>query len=172
MTGRRGGVTFLIDPASSPGALRAAWDAYSAYLATVQDRMPPGAWAFAVAPWHYDAQDPRCPHDGWVESLTIREAARGERSEQRRVEIALDLLGAYHDGHLRLRYQGVHSYALRWPGRSRNHTELGHEDWRVDEVRLSDHGRALHEVHFETAVWLVECADIEVAWHPVAATQA
>ncbi len=56
------------------GALRGPWEelgprfaAYRQYLASIRDQLPPAAFAFATADWHYRFSDPRCPHDARVE---------------------------------------------------------------------------------------------------------
>jgi hypothetical protein len=50
----------------------ARWAEIRDYNAGVADRLPQGAKALALAEWHYDASDPRCPHDAWIRSLEIR----------------------------------------------------------------------------------------------------
>jgi hypothetical protein len=149
------------------GEQRRQWDEYQHYLRTVANGLAPGAAAFAAAPWHYDPTDHRCPHDAWVESLTILEVAQGANAGERSLELHARLLGAYHDGHIDLRYRGVRSYSLvalaeaSWlPTRQ----GIGHGDWLVDEVRLSAHGMVEHEIAFERGSWLIECAELEYQW--------
>lgn len=140
---------------------------YAQYLDSIKERLPASARAFALADWHYDSSDPRCPHDAWVEALTISEPATGDRSQHRRVAIEIRLLGAYHDGHIRLSYHDVRSYTLDKPARSVPNE--GHGDWIVDEVRLSDSGLVLHEIVFiPRCRWLIECRDIEYRWQLLA----
>ncbi|MCL5994835.1 MAG: hypothetical protein M1546_02125 [Chloroflexi bacterium] len=87
----------------------AAFKTYEQYLKSIAQVLPPGARAFALAGWHYNLRDSGCPHDAWVEHLTIYEDATGERSETRTVGIHLKLLGANHDGHIEIRYTRVSS---------------------------------------------------------------
>src|SRR5438046_10704670 len=49
------------------------WDALSIsrYHAKIEARLPGGARDLAVADWHYNANDPRCPHDSWLQSIDI-----------------------------------------------------------------------------------------------------
>lgn len=63
----------------------------------MRNQLTPAACNFASAPWHYDFNDHRAPHDGWVEETVIGEAASGERKEHRSLEIVIKLFGAYHD---------------------------------------------------------------------------
>jgi hypothetical protein len=53
--------------------------AYREYLQSVKERLPLAAFEFGTASWHYDHRDHRCPHDSWVDSLTIHEPATGGR---------------------------------------------------------------------------------------------
>jgi hypothetical protein len=107
------------------------------------------------------------PHDAWVENLAVHEPAAGEHGEQRGLEIHVRCLGAYHDGHLELRYTGVRAYELTTPRSNPRPGTIGHGDWLRDEVRLTDSGTVLHEVRFERGSrWLVECDDLAVTWHP------
>src|SRR5919202_1729543 len=148
--------------------LRPRFEAYRRYLDSVREQLPPAAFAFATADWHYAFSDHRCPHDAWVEALTISEPASGERQEQRRIDIHVRLLGAYHDGHIDLYYRDVRSYTLELPA-SPSRIKIGHGDWRDDEVRLSERGLVLHEIVFVGGShWLIECEDIQYEWRPFA----
>lgn len=140
-----------------PGHTPIDTTAYPAYLAEVAERMPPGARAFAEAPWHHDFRDHRCPHDAWLESLVVRESPAD--APPRRVDLELRLLGAYHDGHLELRYTGVTRYTATMPLGPR-----GHGDVMVDEVRLEDDGHVTHEIAFEDGTWQVTCRDLTATW--------
>ena len=136
--------------------------AYRAYLLSVKDRLPNSAFEFANASWHYDYADHRCPHDSWLESLSIGEPASGDRLQHRSTEMTVRLLGAFHDGHISILYAGVQTYSLEQPK-----TMVGHGDWLVDEIRLSDNGLVLHEVLFNShARWLIEARDVSCTWHP------
>jgi hypothetical protein len=130
---------------------------YPAYLAEVADRLPPGARAYAGAPWHYDFHDHRCPHDAWLESLTFHESPADDRP--RRVDLVLRLLGAYHDGHLELRYTDVTHYTATMPLGPR-----GHGDLMIDEVLLADDGQISHNIAFEDGTWQITCRDLTVTW--------
>jgi hypothetical protein len=151
-----------------PRAGEAAFAACRRYLRSIVDRLPPGVRAFASADWHYDPADHRCPHDAWIEALTVHETPADGRSQRRNLEIYLRCLGAYHDGHLELRYTGVRSYSLTVPHAGPRPGIIGHGDWLTDEVRLSDGGAVLHEVRFERGRLLIECDDLGVTWHPAA----
>ena len=139
-------------------------DRYREYLASLEGKLPSSAYAFATAEWHYDYHDHRCPHDAWVEHLTIQEPSSGERRQIRGLDIQVRLLGAYHDGYIELSYKNVNGYQLSYaPGPSCG----GHSDWLVDEIRLSEHGNVVHEVVFwSNARWYIECEDIEYKWLP------
>jgi len=151
-------MTFLLDVSDSR-ELNQQFEAYQSYLRSVEGKLETNAFAFASALWHYDAQDPRCPHDSWIESIKVVENATGDRHQHRWIDIHVRLLGAYHDGHIELTYTNVRSYSL---GAS---DVGGHGDWLRDEIRLSDEGLALHEVRFASGSrWSIECRDIQYDW--------
>jgi hypothetical protein len=126
--------------------------------------MPAAAYAFARAEWHYDPRDHRCPHDAWVERVVVDEVGSGSRSETRTITIEVTLLGAYHDGWIGLRYEGVRRYSLTNGGPPGS---TGHGDRLIDEVRLTENDAVVHEVLFAGGGrWLIECADISHRWTP------
>jgi WD40 repeat protein len=138
--------------------------AYKEYLLSIKDRLPVSAFEFATANWHYDYGDHRCPHDSWVESLTINEPASRERLQHRSVAITVRLLGAFHDGHILIDYADVQTYSLVRPK-----SLPGHGDWLVDEIRSSENGLVLHEVLFSSdSRWLIEARDVSCEWRPSA----
>jgi hypothetical protein len=160
---------------ASLSEMQARYAAYRQEILAAGHRMPRNAFEFASAEWHYDFSDPRCPHDAWVDSIDIREPATGERHEVRRLEIRVDLLGAYHDGHIRLTYPGVRQYSLFQPrgatgGSAASH---GHGDWMVDEVSVSANSRperllVVHEIAFARGgTWTIESEDILYEWRPL-----
>ena len=135
----------------------------------MKERMPRAAYSFATADWHYDHNDPRCPHDAWVESLVLVESSSGTRSEIRDLEVRVRLLGAWHDGHIELTYTKVQSYLLKTPRKPEHpmRANKGHEDWMIDEVRLSESGYVLHEVAFgRGGRWVIESEDLNYRWRP------
>ncbi|MBA3614687.1 MAG: hypothetical protein M3Q62_06310 [Actinomycetota bacterium] len=147
----------------------ALFQRYYEYLDSVKERMPQGAYSFAVADWHYDHDDPRCPHDAWVEALVVAELSSGTRSETRDLEVRVRLLGALHDGHIELTYTKVQSYLFETPRKLEHpmRPSKGHEDWMIDEVRLSESGYVLHEVEFSRGSrWVIESEDLIYRWKP------
>jgi len=137
-------ISYLIDMTisnvSDPEEIARRYREYHEYLESVRDRLPPSVYDFATAPWHFDPTDPMCPHDSWVEWATVREPFSGDRSEKRALEIEVRLFGAWHDGHLILKYGGVETYSLAGPGSFQQMptASVGHGDWLVDEIRLSE----------------------------------
>ena len=102
---------------------------YRAYVDSIRDQLPAHVYAFASNMGHFDLTSHSSLHDAWLESLTVREAATGERNEIRRLEIHLCLLGPFHDRRIHLRYTGVARYRFDTPakyGESRyEHTAHG-----------------------------------------------
>jgi hypothetical protein len=142
-------------------------DAYLRYVAERRQDFPAGARDFVAQSWRYDLNDHRCPHDSWLESLTLREVATGDRQQTRSVEIAARFLGTYHDGTFDLTYEGVTDYALAF-AKPAKRPNVAHGDWIVDEVTLNEAGAVVHEIQFEGGVWSIVCADVRHRWHPMA----
>ncbi len=45
--------------------------------------------------------------------------------------------------------------------------DIGHGDWLIDEVRLSEREFVLHEVEFSHGSrWIIECEDLIYQWKP------
>ena len=140
-----------------------SFERYRAYLERNRSRFSRGAYELACSSWYYDFRDHRCPHDGWLESLVIRERTNAAAEGERSVSIEVKLLGAYHDGYIVFTYPEVFSYDF-----GLHDGQGGHRDWRYDEFRLSDGGHLIHEVEWsgvsETGRWLIEASDIAYQW--------
>jgi hypothetical protein len=139
---------------------------YSDYLTANRQNFPSEAYEFATAEWHYDPADHRCPHDSWVEQLTITESQQDSASKNRSIGMQLVLLGAYHDGKLRIGYEGVKSYNLNLLPDSVSESK-SHGDWLIDEIRLLDNRWLVHEINFwRDGSWRIECQNIKCEWLP------
>ena len=88
---------------------------YRAYVESIREQLPPHVYAFASDIRYFDLQSHSSLHDSWLESFTVREVATGERQEIRRMEIAIALLGPFHDLRIRLHYTGVTRYSFLAP---------------------------------------------------------
>jgi hypothetical protein len=145
---------------------REQWKSYGHYLDRIKNKLRPHTRDFALAEWHYDHNDPRCPHDAWLESVLVREIPSPDNIASRVTEIVARLLGAYHDGYIELTYHDVLSFTFDLPYRRHEHGQ--HGDWLVDEVRFSEHGRIIHEIEWaDGGHWIIECNDIEYKWLPM-----
>jgi hypothetical protein len=141
-----------------------AYRRYRAYLDSTKAVFPASAHALATSDWYFDFADHRCPHDAWLETLEVNEPSSGDRRENRALAIKVRLLGAYHDGHIELRYPRVFNYAL-----STTHGDCGHRDWLYDELRISDRRTLIHEIEWSGAGggrWLIEASDLAFEWLP------
>ena len=158
-------MTYLLSTDGRDEDIVGAFRRYHDYLVSVSDRFPPGAYALATSHWYFDPQDRRCPHDGWLESLTLVGPSSDERQETRHMTLTVRVLGAHHDGYIDLRYPRVFAYTL-----SVNNGENGHRDWRYDELRLSQRGHLIHEIEWggrhDTGKWTIEASDLEFRWVP------
>jgi len=138
-----------------------AFDRYRQYLQLKRNVFPRSAFAVATSDWYFDHRRSECPHDGWLESVSISEPSTGKRHEVRAVEINIELLGAWHDGNIRYRYMNVQRYVFE--GFS---IIKGHGDWLFDEFRVNATGSLIHEIEWERGRWLVEAEDVDFSWHP------
>lgn len=121
---------------------------------------------FALADWYSDPTDHRSPHDAWLESIEIAELAEGERQEKRTTAITLRLLGAYHDGHIVLRYTDVTHYSVSADTRGQG---LG--DWLEDRFSVTPSGALRHEITWclgpeAKTAWFIEARDVSFEWIP------
>jgi len=151
-----------------PLELRRKFDAYFDYVENNKQLMPTEAYQFVTADWHYDPTDPRCPHDSWLESLRILESPGENNGNLRKTRIKLILLGAYHDGHIEIEYQGVrgYSFGLNPHGGDQRHARH-HGDWIIDEICLTGDKWLIHEIEFRNdANWQIECDNIFYRWLP------
>jgi hypothetical protein len=138
-----------------------AFDRYQKYLELKRDSFPQSAYALATSEWYFDPNRSKCPHDGWLEKVSITEPAVGERKEIRELEITTELLGAWHDGSIRFHYPTVQKYVFE--GFS---VGKGHGDWLYDEFRVSSTGTLIHEIEWVDGRWLIEAADVNFSWLP------
>jgi hypothetical protein len=156
-------------PNNSYEEWQSGWSAYRAYLESVRSQLPQSAYEFATASWHYNFEDHRSPHDGWLEEVVIREPALGERKENRSLEIVARLSAAYRDGLIELQYFDVRRYSL---ASGVTHGK-GRGDWLYDEIRLSEQERVLHEIEWSTGgLWMIECGDVACRWMPLCSAEA
>jgi len=79
----------------------------------------------------------------------------------------VQLLGAYHDGHVEFVYDRVTAYSIEMPKSNRAAQNQGHGDWLFDEIMLMEDGTVQHEVVFSLGgSWLIQSNDISHAWVP------
>lgn len=148
---------------NSQAEFESAWSAYVNYLNSISQKLPKSAYEFAVAEWHYNFNDHRCPHDSWLDRLAIENHHPRDGGSYSLPSITLKLLGAYHDGFIVLTYKAVISYSLSTEQKIA--TKKDPADWLYDEIRLSDNGNVLHEIEWsDGSVWLIECADVCYEW--------
>jgi hypothetical protein len=112
--------------------------------------------------WYKFPSDHRCPHDAWVESITISESSSGDRQQNRGLEIHVRLLGAYHDGVIELTYKGVQSYSILARG-----DRAGHGDWLKDEIELRPQDNLHHKVTLAHGSFEIEAEYGEYKWTPL-----
>jgi hypothetical protein len=145
---------------------KGSFERYSEFLRINKEAFPAQAFALATSDWYYNPEDPRCPHDSWLEKISIAENAEGTRQEIRQTNIHIRLLGAYHNGYIELFYPEVFIYSLQMINCTR-----GHLDWLYDEFRLSSTGHLIHEIQwagaYDSGTWVIEASDVEYKWFPL-----
>ena len=83
------------------------FESYKSYLKSLEDKIPPSAYEFATAEWHFNTRDSRCLHDSWLWEIKFGEVENYEKFELRPNEIYIKLLGAYHNGFIEIRYKNI-----------------------------------------------------------------
>ena len=136
---------------------------YAAYLESVRAVMPPHVFNFASDSRHFDLSSRSSLHDAWLEEVSIRELATGERREVRKAQIEIRLLAPFHDRRIHLLYDDVASY--RWELPSGNgaprYEHTAHGDLYTHEICVAGNGLLTHEILFErNSTFFVECANI------------
>lgn len=160
-------MSFILTAQRDVETVVASFKRYHEYVTSHSERFPPSAFALATSNWYFDFSDHRCPHDAWLEEVIISEPATGARNQERVTEIRVRLLGAYHDGHIELRYLGVIRYSL-----SSSSSVRGIGDWLYDEFRIHSNGHLIHEIEWagvheeDSAHWLIEASDVIFEWIP------
>jgi hypothetical protein len=156
---------------SSLEEIKSCFDGYYAYLESVKNKLPLNTYEFAVSDWHYNFEDPRSPHDAWIEKFLMVEKS-GE-PQTKSVDMELQLLGAYHNGNIVINYSEVSSYKIEWnffQEQEINSKKPWHGDWIIDEISLSDSGKVIHEIEFRfDGHWIIECQEINYNWLPIKA---
>lgn len=143
-----------------------AFQRYQQYLRDHQETFPPGAFSLATSEWWYLPTVHHCPHDAWLENITVSEIS-GAEVRDRIITIQIRLLGAYHDGYIELAYPRVFRYELHSSTSARG---LG--DWRYDEFTLSPNGHLIHEIEWagftgeKPTHWIIKASDIQFQWFP------
>lgn len=141
-----------------------AYKMYVNYLYSIKDKLPVSAYEFATAKWHYDINDHMCPHDSWIEKILINEIAKGSRGEIRNIDIDIVCIGSYHDGNIVITYKNVASYNIV-KKISNNIVNIGHGDWLLDEIMMSDNNKVLHDILLSNESRIqIESDDISYLW--------
>lgn len=159
-------MTFILASDGRDADVVGAFKRYGEYLGSLSETFPRHAYALATSDWYFNFDDHRCPHDAWLESLSLTESASNSQASDRGLSIRVRLLGAYQDGYVELLYP--HVFAYRFDVIDGRH---GHRDWRYDELRQSKDGHLIHEIEWcgatGTGSWLIEASDVEFQWLPL-----
>ncbi|MDI3403169.1 hypothetical protein [Streptomyces cavernicola] len=138
---RVGDLSGVLDPAR-----------YLSHLPSIFDDLPPGAWAFATSPDHYDFRSGRC-----VKDLTLR-AVRDAGGEEMEVEFQHNCWK--HDQDLLICYVGVSGFRIDPVDEDRG-TDLGAVI--LDEI-LPHRDGCSHEIACWDGTLTVVCRDLQATW--------
>ncbi len=146
------------------------WLNYQKYLKSNKEKIPSSAYDFATAEWHYNTMDARCLHDSWLEEYRFGEVSESQgKFKLKSTKMYLKLLGAYHNGYLKIHYKNLKEYSLKSNRDFFAPVDFKgfvHHDLLHDEVRLSESGFVIHEIEWVNANWIIECEDIFYEWIP------
>jgi hypothetical protein len=138
-------------------AISEQWQAIAEYNAGIKDRLPQGARTFVLSEWHYNYNDPRCPHDSRIRSIGFEYSGDNPKS----CKLILRMLGAFHDRYISIAYENVTEFSLDGTLISGGSVDI---DWIYDEVHLSPSGRVEHVIEFgrfARCLVKIECDDFE-----------
>lgn len=139
-------------------------DDYFSYLLSEQKSFSPELYKFASSPKYYSLDSHSSLHDAWLNFLNLREAASGERSEIRDLEIHLQLFGPYHDRNINLIYMGVQSVSLSIPREFQNLPvfQVANGDLLMHEISINQHGDFEHKILFSRGSFFqISCSSIQ-----------
>lgn len=135
--GDRAGMNEAIDRELS------AWKHYDQFLLTIADKFPEETKSFVLARWYRDPRNHECPHDSWLLNLTID----ADFSLERKLNLDLRLLGAYHDKILKFQYFNVINLDVGFAGLEKENVG----DWLYDEFDVTEEGMISHEILWQEA---------------------
>src|SRR5882757_8281322 len=120
---------------------------YLGRLPGLQDRLPPGAWAFASDPGHYNFYSKRCVKDLTVGRISLW--PEGEFQREADPEVGLEVVFEpnqwKHDQGLRISYSGVQHIEMRLsPGMPLGVNRMGQVI--LDEILPAEGGSFTHEI--------------------------
>lgn len=125
------------------------YDGYFKYIDSIKNNLPDDLYAFASDIKFYSPSEAETLHDAWLNLLLIKEAASGERSEIRKIQITLEFLGPFHDRTITLFYDQVVGFDLTTPEEFYGppYGSIGHGDLLAHEILL-DGNVFIHNLFF------------------------
>jgi hypothetical protein len=122
-------------------------------------------------PWYQDANDPRCPHDAWIEGVLIQEIANKRGDQVRSISVEIRLFNAFHNGTITYSYGNVRSYSLSLLTVS-SEGNRAHGDWLNDTFHCMREGLSQHQITFSSGAVvtiLFETLSYKAEWETEAA---
>jgi hypothetical protein len=106
------------------------FDRFRVYVESIRNKLPEHVYAFSSNPGHFNLGSRSSLHDAWLETLTVRETASGERKQIRQLEIQVCLFGPHHDRWIHLNYRGITQYSLHTPPQIPGAEAQAYRSWR------------------------------------------
>lgn len=129
---------------------------YHSHLTRILQELPQPTQRFVGAGWYHDPRSHDCPHDAWLMGTVLNVDARGDR----RRDIRITLLGAYHDRQIELLYTGVTEMRVSLaPAKGRP------IEWVCDEFDVTGDSLVIHEILWDTGeIWMItaSCVDFDI----------
>lgn len=137
---------------------------YFKYIETIKQKISQSVYSFAKDSKNYDLDSQQSLHDAWLNFIKIYELSSGKRSENRKTEIVIELLGSYHDILISLTYSDVKTINMS------SHKELSHGwgDLLVHEFRLDkDDIHIIHELEFQYGTIILSFKNFKCAYETI-----
>jgi len=114
------------------------FDRYRVYVESVRKKLPEHVYAFASNPGQFNLDSRSSLHDAWLETLTVRETASGERKQISPTGDSGLLVWPYHDRWIHLNYTGVTQYSFHTPPKytEPRYRHTAHGDLFTHEIRV------------------------------------
>jgi hypothetical protein len=120
-------------------AIQACKD-YEAHIKTIAPKLPEPTRVFVMSSAYGNHNSHDCPHDSWLMNIILD--AEVCRDNNRRIDLTIRLLGAFHDRILTFKYINVTEFNIEI--KKSGNQNVG--DWLNDEFDIAEQGFVSHEI--------------------------